>query len=101
VLGRVRQGLGHHVVRGDLDAFRQPAAHTEVELDPDAGATGQRAQGRAEPAPLQDRGMHAPGDLAQFVDQVGQPLSGARPLLHQVPLLRRHAILRGLELEGE
>ncbi|MEN3263928.1 MAG: hypothetical protein V7646_822 [Pseudonocardia sp.] len=72
VFGGVGECLGHDEVGGHLDRVRGAGVGSDVEFHRERGAAGQAAQGRAEPALGQDRGVDAAGDLAQLLDRPGE-----------------------------
>jgi hypothetical protein len=64
VLGRVRERLGHDVVRRDLDRLGEAAVRLHLQLHRHGGLAGQHVQRRVKSLPGQDRGVDAPREVA-------------------------------------
>ena len=58
MFGRVGEGFGDDVVGGHFDRAGQPSMNTNVELNRDRRAAGQRLERGAQSSPGQDRGMN-------------------------------------------
>jgi hypothetical protein len=101
MLGGIGEGLRHHVVRGQLDPFRQPSLRPYIEVDGHGRSAGQRLDRGPESALGQDRRVDPTRDLAEVLERGVQPLGDLRHLTLHIGQFGWHRQLRGPELEAE
>jgi hypothetical protein len=103
MLGRVREGLRHDVIRRGLDRLRQPAPveAAQIQLYRHRRAAGGRLDPRAQAALGEDRGVDAAGDLPDVLQRIAQAVNHVAQFVLQRRVDVRHRGLGAADRQAE